>query len=255
MTIDTRILERRQEVAEDRAKRSLGRLLRLLAVLVPAAVIGWLAFSPWLSVSAVEVEGAVSSATYEILAQHRVVPGTPMILLNASGVEAALKADPWVSEATVNLHWPDGVSVDVVEHQPLAWVQTEGGWTRRALDGSVVPSAETPDPSLPVVILPETREGAVSPELLGALEWVDALPARFREGLVVRIHEEELWAEVAGHRVRLGRPVEMTAKAMSLTSLLARALPAGAEINLLAPTHPAVAPPSTPDDEATEDKP
>lgn len=244
MRVDTRILERRQEVAEDQAKRSLGRLLRLLAVIVPAAVIGWVAFSPWLSVAAVAVEGAGASGVYEVLAEHRVVVGTPMILLDAPQVEASLEADPWIADASVSLHWPDEVFVDIDEHQPLAWVQTAGEWTRRSRDGSALPSPGTPDSSLPAVVIPEVGGGDVSREMLGALEWVEALPPRLRNGLVVRLHEDELWAEVAGHRVRLGRPVEMTAKAMSLTSLLTHQIPEGAEINLLAPTHPAVSMPS-----------
>jgi len=242
MTVHSRILERRREVAEDRAKRSVGRLLRMLAVVVPVAVLAWVAFSPWLSVSSVGVEGAGSAAAYEILSRHRVVVGTPMILIDVTEAEASLESDPWVSEAKVTLHWPDEVTVAIVEHEPLAWVQTAEGWQRRSVDGSALPSPETPDSSLPSVVIPEmgSTAAAGSREMLGALEWIDALPLRLRNGVVVRAQGGELWADLLGHRVRLGRPVEMTAKAMSLTSLLAQQLPAGAEINLVAPTHPAV---------------
>lgn len=240
MTVHSRILERRREVAEDQAKKSLGRLLRLLAVVAPVAVLAWVALSPWLSVSVVSVEGAGSAAVYEILAGHRMVVGTPMILLDASEVEAALERDPWVSDASVRLQWPDQVMVAVVEHEPLAWVQTRGGWARRSVDGSVLPSPEVPDSSLPRVVLPEIGETADVRELSGALEWIDSLPPRLRDGVVVRAQDGELWADLLGHRVRLGRPVEMPAKAMSLTSLLSQQIPPGAEINLVAPTHPAV---------------
>lgn len=242
MTVDSRILERRREVAEDRAKRSMGRLLRLVAVVVPLAVLAWIAFSPWLSVSAVSVEGASSAAVYEILSRHGVVVGTPMILIDVTDTEASLEEDAWVSEASVTLQWPDQVTVLLVEHEPLAWVQTADGWIRRSVDGSALPSPETPDSSLPRVVIPGIAGTAAvrSAELLGALEWVDALPGRLREGVVVRAEEGELWADVRGHTVRLGRPVEMTAKALALNSLLAKQIPPGAQINLVAPTHPAV---------------
>lgn len=255
MTVHSRILERRREVAEDRAKRSMGRLLRLLAVVVPVAVLAWVAFSPWMSVSAVSVEGAGSAAAYEILSRHGVVVGTPMILIDVAEAEASLESDPWVSDASVTLQWPDEVTVFLVEHEPLAWVQTAEGWVRRSVDGSILPSPATPDSSLPRVVIPQMGNVTVtrSRELLGAMEWIDALPQRLRNGVVVRAEDGELWADMQGHTVRLGRPVEMTAKAMAITSLLAEQIPAGAEINLVAPTHPAVgSPPAGGDAEGAE---
>lgn len=253
MTVHSRVLERRREVAEDHAKRSMSRLLRMLAVVLPVAVLVWVAFSPWLSVASVSVEGAGSAGAYEILSRHGIVVGTPMILIDTAEAEASLEEDPWVSDASVTLQWPDEVTVVIVEHEPLAWVQTADGWQRRSVDGSALPSPEMPDSSLPSVMIPEmgSRAAADSRELLGALEWIDALPQRLRNGVVVRAEDGELRAEVQGHPVRLGRPVEMTAKAISLTSLLAQQLPAGVEINLVAPTHPAVGgPPTGTDDES-----
>lgn len=242
MTIHTRVLERRREVAEDRAQRSLGRLFRLLAAILPLAVLAWMAFSPWLSVSEVAIEGAKTASVYEVLSDHRVVVGTPMILIDGGTTETALETDPWIAEATVAVLWPDRVSVIVVERVPLAWVQTSAGWSRRAGDGVALPSAEVPDESLPSILFPEMGADEVSdsPELAAALTWIDALPVRLRHGTTITRSEGELWAAVAGHQVRLGRPVEMVAKAKSLVALLADELPEGARINLVAPTHPAV---------------
>lgn len=235
---------------EDRAKQNLGRVIRLVAVAAPFAILAWVALSPWLSVSAVTIEGVESASVYEVLTEHRVVVGTPMVLLDPDRVEAELETDPWVGEATVALLWPDEVSVFVTERKPIAWVQTMQGWSRRALDGVALPSPDMPDATLPAILLPdlgETEAGA-SPELAGALEWVEALPHRLRGQSTLTLVDGELWAQVAGHQVRLGRPVDMTAKAKSLTALLDKGLPEGAEINVVAPTHPAV---STP--EAAED--
>ncbi|MGH8946033.1 MAG: cell division protein FtsQ/DivIB [Acidimicrobiia bacterium] len=242
MTIHSRVLERRREVAEDRAKRNLGRLFRLLAVAAPMTLLAWVAFSPWLSVSRVEIEGAQAASVYEVLTEHRVVMGTPMILLDPGAAEAALETDPWIADATVGLIWPDEVSVSVVERVPLAWVQTRDGWSRRAHDGAVLPSPDSPDASLPSILLPEMGAGEAlrSRELAGALDWIDALPARLRNGTVLTLADGELWAQVAGHDVRLGRAVEMEAKAKTLIALLDKGLPTSTQINLVAPTHPAV---------------
>lgn len=240
MTIHSKLLERRHEVAEGHARQSMGRLLRLLLWVIPPAVVAWVAFSPWLSVTRVEVGGAEAASVYETLAAHRVVVGTPMILLDRDEVERVLETDPWIADATVLLVWPDAVSVTVEERSPLAWVQTRDGWSRRSLDGAALPSPAGPDDTLPTIVLAELGEGdaARSRFLNGALEWVDALPPRLRGGLVVRAVGGELWADVADHSVRLGRPVEMAAKAKTLITLLSEPLPLGAEINLVAPTHP-----------------
>lgn len=244
MTIHSRVLERRREVAEDRAKQSLGRLIRLLMVAAPVATLAWVAFSPWLSVSRVGIEGVEKSSVHEVLTEHGVVVGTPMILVDPRRAEADLESDPWIAQARVSLLWPDEVSVSVIEREPLAWVQTSEGWSQRALDGVALPSTDVPDATWPTILFPDLAAGEAvsSRELTGALEWVEALPHRLRNQSVVTVVEGQLWAEVAGHPVRLGRPVEMAAKAKSLTAILAKDLPEGAEINLLAPTHPAVSP-------------
>ena len=49
-----------------------------------------------------------------------------------------------------------------------------------------------------------------------------------------------LVATVGGHVVRLGRPIDLENKALVLASLLDTELEDGAEINLIAPTRPAV---------------
>ena len=41
------------------------------------------------------------------------------------------------------------------------------------------------------------------------------------------------------------RPIEMAEKAAALTALLERGVPPGSEVNLIAPTRPAVATPDT----------
>lgn len=255
MTIHSKVLERRQEVAEDHARQNMGRLVRLLLWVTPLAVVAWAAFSPWLSVSRVEVGGVEAASVFDTLAAHGVVVGTPMILLDPDEVERTLETDPWIADATVRMVWPDEVSVTVEERSPVAWVQTRDGWSRRSLDGAALPSPADPDDTLPTIVLAELGEGeaAGSRFLAGALEWVDALPPRLQGGLVVRAVGGELWAEVAGHRVRLGRPVEMTAKAKTLITLLSESLPSGAEINLVAPTHPAVSTVGPDEDDAKPD--
>jgi cell division protein FtsQ len=155
MSIDPRLKERRRVVAEDRARRKIGRLLKLVVALVIGGVVAWILLSPWLSVAEVATTGVQSSNTYATLSEMGAVAGTPMILVQPNQVEEALLADPWVMDASVVREWPDRLVVSVEERAPLAWVETAGGWAHRALDGVVLPSPESPDNALAWIQLPE----------------------------------------------------------------------------------------------------
>lgn len=246
MSIDPRLMERRKTVAEDKAKKNVGRLLKFLLVVVILGAGIWVVLSPWLSVHQVETRGIEMSTAHSVLAENRVRAGTPMILINASRVESLLREDPWVSEVSVDLDWPDQVTVDVVERTPAAWVRTEGGWTRRAVDGVALPSKGEPDDAMARIDLPHVSESEAesSVELTGALEFVAALPTDLHPVTVVSYHDDELWATVSGYEVRLGRSDDMTKKALSLAALLEDNPPAGSTLILIAPTNPAVTAPS-----------
>lgn len=256
MSIDPRLMERRKVVAEVNAKRNVARLLKFLAFVVIVASTVWLFFSPWLSVSRVETAGVSVSSTNSILAEVGIVAGTPMIRIRAGAAEQALLADPWVAEANVAVRWPNHVFVSVTERTPVAWAHTAGGWARRALDGVALPSASSPDGDMAHVEMPELVEvsASSSTDLLGALEFVSALPTRRHPGTVVTTSRGELWATVAGYQVRLGRAVEMREKALSLDALLDEDIPEGSVLVLIAPTNPAVMAP-TPEETDQETEP
>lgn len=242
MTIDPRLADRRKVVAEDRARRNIRRLLRSITVVAALAAIVWLLLSPTFSVRAVEVSGVQSSRANEALISQKVVDGRPLVLIRAGKVESVLLEDPWVQDADVDIDWPDRVVVTIAERTPVAWVETASGWTRRAVDGVVLPGPDQPDDSLGSITLPELPEASAinSTLLLGSLEFLDNLPVAIGSRAHVEFREGELWGIVEGFEVRLGRPIEMTAKALTVTSLLAEDLEPGSIVNVIAPTNPAV---------------
>lgn len=246
MSIDPRLIERRREVAEDRARRNVTRLVRLIVVLGILGAGAWFLLSPLLSVKEVITTGIVASSAHGTLVEEGVLAGTPLILIRADLVEEDLERDPWVKEAVVEVDWPDTVVVRIEERVPVAWVETGDGWDRRAVDGVVLPSAGEPDDSMPRARFPDLAASTaeVDPLVLGALQFSSALGADLRAVAVVFPEENgELWAEVAGFSVRLGRPIEMEAKARSLDALLREQPAEGSILNLIAPTHPAASVP------------
>jgi cell division protein FtsQ len=246
MKIDPRLAERRREVAEDRARRKVSRLVKVLVAFGLIGAIVWLFLSPLLSVQVVTTSGIAASTADTVLVEQGVVAGTPLILIRAGNVESALKADPWVRESIVELDWPTGVVVRVQERVPVAWLETDEGWGFYAVEGVQLATAPDPDPSMPWIQLGPVpvEETESSREVLGSLEFAATLPEELRA--TARVRNEpggEIWAEVAGFQVRLGRAVEMGAKALSLAALLREQPAPGSTLTLIAPTHPAISPP------------
>ncbi|MFZ0626193.1 MAG: FtsQ-type POTRA domain-containing protein [Acidimicrobiia bacterium] len=255
MTIDPRLMERRREVAEDRARRTVSRLIKFMVLLAIVGVIAWALLSPMLSVHEVRTAGIVSSAAQRTLVDEGLLPGTPMVFVRPGKVEAALEMDPWVRDASVELDWPNRVVVKVEERVPLAWVEVEGGWERTAVDGVALYSTSVPDAEYPHIQVGGDAESDpdVARLVLGSLEFVDSLPPELASAAVVTLAGNgELWATVGGYDVRLGRATEMEAKALSLAALLHEEIPQGSVLTMIAPAHPAVTPPETsPDSGAT----
>lgn len=250
MTIDPRLLERRKEVAETRAARNVRRLLRFLGFAAALGVLVWVGFSPWLSVKQVRLAGVTMSQANSVLAEHRVVAGTPLITLRPGEVEEALRADPWIRDARVHIAWPDEVAVRVIEREPVAWFNTDGEWVRRDIDGVAVPSPTDVDQSLPrfEALFSGGTENPPQALILGVVEFAASLPVDLAGQTELRIQEGELWARVPGYEIRLGRPIDMEQKALGLVAMLREEIEPGSTIILVAPTHPAVVP-FTGDDE------
>jgi len=246
MRIDPRLAERRRVVAEDRARRKVSRLVKFLVALGFAGAVVWLFLSPLLSVASVTTSGIAASSADTVLVEHDVVEGTPLILIRPNDVERALESDPWIRESVVELDWPTRVVVRVQERVPAAWLETNEGWGLFAVDGVQLGTAPDPDPAMPWIELGaiSAEETESSRDVLGSLEFVATLPEELRATARVRSEPGgEIWAEVAGFQVRLGRPVEMGAKALSLAALLREEPAQGSTLTLIAPTHPAVLPP------------
>ncbi len=251
MSIDPRLQERRKEVAEDRARRKVSRLLKVWAGLAVAGLVAWVLLSPWLDVDSVDTGGVSASTAHTVLADSGVVVGRPLILIRADEVEAALEDDPYVADADVSVDWPDRVVVRVEERHPVAWVESAGGWAHRAADGVELPSPEQPDDTKAWIRLPSLADADAtsSRALLGALEFVSRLPEELRVATTVRMRPTgELWAEIPEFDVRLGRPTEMEAKALSLVAMLEEKPPRGSLLTLIAPAHPSYTPPQSQDE-------
>lgn len=242
--VDRRFAARRRQVAEVEARSFLTRLIWALALAMVVAITVWLFRSPILAVSSIEVNGFAAAEIEPILSANGVVMGRPMVSVRPLNVSEALLEDPRIKAASVELDWPQAVVVKIEPRRAVAWANLGGYWGQVGVDGVVMATAPEPSDGLPILEVPwDGSEPGF--QALGALEFLGALDALVAQQTVVITRGAELWAILPNVMVRLGRPVDMTAKAFALEAVLAQGVSMGSMVNLLAPTRPAVMDPES----------
>ena len=119
----------------------------------------------WPAIERVEVVGHAHLTRTDVLRLANVAPGDPLLWVTRFSVHG-LEAEPWVLQARVTRHWPDAVSIWLVERTPVI----RDGDRTWAADGTALVGA---DPvvleELPTVTGWGTPRIAESLELLGML--------------------------------------------------------------------------------------
>lgn len=242
--MEPRLAERRKSVSEDRARKRLKWILVVIALL--AVVFGslWLVRSPILSIRQVDVTGAQFSNPRAVLQSLAMDIGTPTIDIDGDAITMSILEDPWIESARVEIRWPGTIQIDVIERTPVAPVLAGDQWVLVASDGGVIMSVPIPGTDIASVAIDQGSldpgEVISDPLTLGALVFVRHLSEQNRAGARIDTNGEGLSAYVAGHVIRLGRPVDMAEKAAVLDALLSSGIEPGASIDLIAPLRPAV---------------
>ena len=222
---------------------------RMWPWLLSAALVAAGAFalhSPWLSVHEIEILGAVNSTPGERIAAAGVGEGAILIWVDTGAVARAVSADPWVADVRVERVWPDRLEVEVLERQPIAWLEGTTTWMLVAADGVVVATADEPGGgqlraalAFPDIAPGEHPDDPVWSEVVSL---ATTLRDDFGGAMTLEWQGSELWTEVLGHPVRLGYPIDLADKGRTLRAVLAEEIPAGATIDVSSPTRPAVSP-------------
>ncbi len=240
--VDPRLARRRRQVQEASARRRLRWTIGLLTVAVVAGLIVAVFQSSWFSINSISVEGADRSAVDAILKEGGIDQGVSIISVRADNVEEQLRRDPWIAEAQVRVVWPRSVEVAVVEYVPIAHVATGSTWLVTSSQGAVLAVGEDLVEPFVQIDAGDLAPGSIidDPLVLGALEFISALPVELKEGLIIQSRDGELFGTVAGHEVLLGSTRDLAQKAVTLAVLLRESLEDGASINLVSPLRPAV---------------
>ncbi len=255
--MDPRIAARRARVKQATQRASLKNLVRVLAVASIAAIAVWYLYSPFVDIDSIAVGGVDQADVEAALADLGVEVGDPLLLAPVGRLEERLAADPWVASASVDRIVPGILEVSVVERVPVLAVDSAGRHSRIALDGMVLDKPLSRPDDVPVFLEAVTQPaagqvveaGPIRDTLVFLEEFGPLSPlARFE------MLDGELWLRLPDHDVRLGRTVDMAAKAASLRAVLADQPETGTVIVLIAPDRPTVQdPPAVPSEDSSID--
>lgn len=217
-----------------------------LAAFAVVAAVGIVLHSPLLSVSRIEVVGAVESSAVSRVADSGVGEGALLLWVDTDAVRRAVEADPWVAAVSVERVWPNRLIVEVVERHPVAWIEGASGWMRVADDGAVIDIADRPSPDLVHVSVgvPDrapgaTPSGALWLEIVGMARVLSAAP-EIPLGLIIEQRGAEVWTAVSTLEVRFGHPIDLADKARALVAMLGESHVPGSRIDITSPQRPAV---------------
>jgi cell division protein FtsQ len=242
-----RIRRRRRDIGRQQGRR---RLLVVIAaaVLTLLAVGGWLAaHSSLLSAKVVVVTGAVHTPEAAIVDAAGLAKHPPMIDVDPGAAAAAVERLPWVGQAVVTRHWPDGVTVVVHERTPIAVAPVPHSYALVDSTGRVLADGTGAPPPLPVLVVTgmavPSPGGSLAPAADPLVDVAAKLPVAFKAQV-----RQVLVAKDGIHLVfttpvtaLIGSDGDLHAKFEDLASILAGAtLHNGDVIDVSAPGSPIV---------------
>ena len=104
-------------------------------------------------IAEVSLDGQVRLGRDTIFAAAGVTDSSSLLFLDVEAARGQLKANPWISEATVRKLYPDRLQISVTEREPMALWQRDGKVSLIATDGTVLgPAGDQRFLSLPFVV-------------------------------------------------------------------------------------------------------
>ena len=246
----------RLEARREREGRSLlRRYARRLAIVLAIAGLGvgaWaILHSPLFGAKVVTVKGPLTAQQRaEVLAASGLSTHPPLIDVNPGAISARVGRIPWVADAQVSRHWPDGFSLSVRRRVPVAvMARPGGGYVEVDRTGRIL-SAPSSAPAGVAQLEAPVRAGPVGSWLAASaapsLTVAASLPPALRPDVVAVVAQPQGEVDLqltSPLTVRLGTATELRQKYEAAAAILAGAsLQAGDQIDVTVPSSPFVGP-------------
>ncbi len=228
----TRLQLREQE----RRHRRIVRVVSwTLAVVVIAAAVYVVAFSPVFAVRQIAISGTKVLSKQDVIAASGVVVGAPLALVDPGQVADRLAGLPPVAEVTVVRGWPNTVQISITERRARLAIPVSGGYLLADAGGVVFDTVDAPPPGLVTVQAPTSDRqllvdvGVVFSALSSdTAAKVDRVEATSRDDIELKLND--------GSRVIWGDAEQSALKSQVLDNLLALG---GRQFDVSAPGFPA----------------
>jgi cell division protein FtsQ len=181
--IDPRLRARRIDVARDHGRRRLRRFAMVAgATLLAVAALG-ATRSPLLDVDRIDVRGADGPQAAEVREVSGIVPGEPLLWLDAGAVERRVASLAWVADAQVERSWPSTLVVAVEARTPVAVAGVGPRWVLVDEDGLALAAGRSA--ALPTISVPAPEVGgSLAPAGRDSARVVASLPEELRDQVV-----------------------------------------------------------------------
>lgn len=131
------LAERREATARQRKWRRIRRIVYAVLAVVLAITLAWLVwFSDVLVAKQVKVSGNATISQLRVQRVANVPMGKQLMRLDLQAIKARVETIPAVREANVSRSWPQSVSIEIDERQPVAVI--DRGTGVQAMDESGV---------------------------------------------------------------------------------------------------------------------
>jgi hypothetical protein len=202
--------------------------------------------SPLMAIDEVEVLGANRADVAGVVEGLGVGPGALLLWIDTGSIESAVRSEPWIADVRVDRILPNRLVVEVIEHQPVLWIEGVLNWMLVARDGTVLDVATEPTAGLlrAALAFPDRDPGdqPVDPLWGEVVEMALVLADDLGGTITLEMRGSEMWTAVFGHEVRLGFPIDLADKARTLRAMFSDDIPDGAVVDVSSPLRPAVVP-------------
>jgi cell division protein FtsQ len=221
----------------------------LLGLGATGLVVGawFLLHSSLLSARVVTVSGSVHTPRTAVVAAAGLADRPPLISVDPGATAARVEQLPWVKQAVVTRHWPDGVHVTVIERVPVAAIAVAHGDALVDVHGRVLAHVTTPPAGLPTLVTGVSVPApgsSVGPAALPALEVASSVPPALRAQVrqVTRDRTGALHLDLTSPvTVDLGSTSQLRQKWEDVAAIVANAsLHPGDDVDVTAPGSPTV---------------
>jgi cell division protein FtsQ len=243
--MDPRVAARRAEVSRARGRRRGWMVIVALLVVLVCVGAWFLAHSSLFSARAVTVEGSTHTPFPVVLRAAGLSTHPPLVNVDTGAAAAAVERLAWVRSATVTRHWPDGVTVAIVERVPVATVQEPGGaWALLDSTGHVLATEGDPPQGLVHLSAKGTipAAGGTFGAAVAAAHVAATLPVAFKAQVAgIQAGSGVTLTLTSPLTVQLGSTSDLAAKYEDVAAILAGAqLHAGDTIDVSVPASPTV---------------